>query len=34
VWYLQATDEGHVFNRKQNRDAYYRTFAEFLATLR
>jgi dipeptidyl aminopeptidase/acylaminoacyl peptidase len=34
VWYLQATDEGHVFNKKQNRDAYYRTFAEFLTTLR
>jgi dipeptidyl aminopeptidase/acylaminoacyl peptidase len=34
VWYLQATDEGHVFKKKQNRDAYYRTFAEFLTTLR
>jgi dipeptidyl aminopeptidase/acylaminoacyl peptidase len=30
VWYLQATDEGHGFRKKQNRDAYYRTFALFL----
>lgn len=34
VWYLQASDEGHVFRRKQNRDAYYRTFAQFLLMLR
>src|SRR5580698_5043000 len=33
VWYLQAGDEGHGFRKKQNRDAYYRTFAQFLATL-
>ena len=33
VWYLQATDEGHAFGRKQNRDAYYRTFAQFLTTV-
>jgi dipeptidyl aminopeptidase/acylaminoacyl peptidase len=33
VWYLQATDEGHGFRKKQNRDAYYRTFAQFLTTL-
>jgi dipeptidyl aminopeptidase/acylaminoacyl peptidase len=33
VWYLQATDEGHVFQKKQNRDAYYRTFAQFLSSL-
>jgi len=33
VWYLQATDEGHGFGRKQNRDAYYRTFAQFLTTV-
>jgi dipeptidyl aminopeptidase/acylaminoacyl peptidase len=30
VWYLQANDEGHGFRKKQNRDAYYRTFAQFL----
>jgi dipeptidyl aminopeptidase/acylaminoacyl peptidase len=34
VWYLQATDEGHGFRKQQNRDAYYRTFAQFLSTLR
>jgi dipeptidyl aminopeptidase/acylaminoacyl peptidase len=33
VWYLQAGDEGHGFRKKQNRDAYYRTFAQFLITL-
>jgi dipeptidyl aminopeptidase/acylaminoacyl peptidase len=33
VWYLQAGDEGHEFRKKQNRDAYYRTFAQFLTTL-
>jgi dipeptidyl aminopeptidase/acylaminoacyl peptidase len=33
VWYLQANDEGHGFRKKQNRDAYYRTFAQFLSTL-
>jgi dipeptidyl aminopeptidase/acylaminoacyl peptidase len=33
VWYLQAGDEGHEFRKKQNRDAYYRTFAEFLTML-
>jgi dipeptidyl aminopeptidase/acylaminoacyl peptidase len=33
VWYLQAADEGHGFRKKQNRDAYYRTFAQFLMTL-
>lgn len=30
VWFLQAKDEGHGFRKKQNRDAYYRTFAQFL----
>jgi dipeptidyl aminopeptidase/acylaminoacyl peptidase len=30
VWYLQARDEGHGFGKKHNRDAYYRTFAQFL----
>jgi len=30
VWYLEAGDEGHGFRKKQNRDAYYRTFAQFL----
>ncbi|MGO9515064.1 MAG: S9 family peptidase [Steroidobacteraceae bacterium] len=34
VWYLQATDEGNDLRKKQNRDAYYRTFAQFLTTLR
>ncbi len=34
VWYLLATDEGHGFRKKQNRDAYYLTFAEFLTKLR
>jgi dipeptidyl aminopeptidase/acylaminoacyl peptidase len=33
VWYLQATDEGHGFQKKPNRDAYYRTFAQFLMSL-
>jgi dipeptidyl aminopeptidase/acylaminoacyl peptidase len=33
VWYLEATDEGHGFRKKQNRDAYYRTFAQFLIRL-
>ena len=33
VWYLQAADEGHGFRKKQNRDAYYRAFAQFLITL-
>jgi dipeptidyl aminopeptidase/acylaminoacyl peptidase len=34
VWYLLAADEGHGFRKKQNRDAYYQTFAQFLLTLR
>jgi dipeptidyl aminopeptidase/acylaminoacyl peptidase len=33
VWYLEASDEGHGFRKKQNRDAYYRTFAQFLSSL-
>jgi dipeptidyl aminopeptidase/acylaminoacyl peptidase len=33
VWYLQAVDEGHGFRKKLNRDAYYRTFAQFLMSL-
>ncbi len=32
VWYLLVNDEGHGFLKKQNRDAYYRTFAQFLKT--
>ena len=32
VWYLMASDEGHGFRKKPNRDAYYRTFAQFLLT--
>ena len=31
VWYLQAADEGHGFRKKPNREAYFRTFAQFLA---
>jgi dipeptidyl aminopeptidase/acylaminoacyl peptidase len=30
VWYLQAGDEGHNLRKKPDRDAYYRTFAQFL----
>ena len=33
VWYLEAGDEGHGFRKKQNRDAYYRAFAQFLVKL-
>jgi dipeptidyl aminopeptidase/acylaminoacyl peptidase len=33
VWYLLAADEGHGFRKKQNRDAYLLTFAQFLASL-
>ncbi|HWG72186.1 MAG TPA: alpha/beta fold hydrolase [Steroidobacteraceae bacterium] len=33
VWYLLAADEGHGFRKKQNRDAYLRTFAQFLTSL-
>jgi dipeptidyl aminopeptidase/acylaminoacyl peptidase len=34
VWYLQASDEGHVFGKHQDREAYYRTFAQFLRAAR
>jgi dipeptidyl aminopeptidase/acylaminoacyl peptidase len=34
VWYLLAADEGHGYRKKQNRDAYYETFAQFLLMLR
>jgi dipeptidyl aminopeptidase/acylaminoacyl peptidase len=34
VWYLQATDEAAGLRRKQNREAYLQTFAQFLLTLR
>jgi dipeptidyl aminopeptidase/acylaminoacyl peptidase len=34
VWFLKAGDEGHVFGKRQNLDAYYHTFAEFLENLR
>jgi dipeptidyl aminopeptidase/acylaminoacyl peptidase len=34
VWYLSAADEGHGYRKKQNRDAYYATFAQFLMMLR
>jgi dipeptidyl aminopeptidase/acylaminoacyl peptidase len=32
VWYLEAAAEGHDFRKKQDIDAYYRVFAEFLQT--
>jgi dipeptidyl aminopeptidase/acylaminoacyl peptidase len=34
VWYLLASDEGHGFGKKANRDAYLQTFAAFLAHLK
>lgn len=34
VWYLRAVGEGHEFRKKPNRDASFRTFAQFLAGLR
>jgi dipeptidyl aminopeptidase/acylaminoacyl peptidase len=34
VWFLLAADEGHGYRKQQNRDAYYRTFAQFLMMLR
>jgi dipeptidyl aminopeptidase/acylaminoacyl peptidase len=34
VWYLLAADEGHGFSKKQNRDAYYAVFAQFLTAMR
>jgi dipeptidyl aminopeptidase/acylaminoacyl peptidase len=34
VWYLQAKDEGHSYAKQANRDAYYRTFAQFLTSIR
>jgi dipeptidyl aminopeptidase/acylaminoacyl peptidase len=34
VWFLKAMDEGHVFRKQQDLDAYRRTFAEFLASLK
>jgi dipeptidyl aminopeptidase/acylaminoacyl peptidase len=34
VWYLLADDEGHGYRKKQNREAYYATFAQFLMMLR
>ena len=30
VWYLQAGDEGHEFQKQPNRHAYYSAFAQFL----
>jgi dipeptidyl aminopeptidase/acylaminoacyl peptidase len=33
VWYLQAADEGHGYRKKPNRDAYLRTFAQFLVSV-
>jgi dipeptidyl aminopeptidase/acylaminoacyl peptidase len=32
VWYLQVGDEGHSLRKKPDRDAYYKTFAQFLAS--
>ena len=34
VWYLKANDEGGPFARWQNREAYYRVFAEFLQSMK
>jgi dipeptidyl aminopeptidase/acylaminoacyl peptidase len=34
VWILKAADEGHAFGKRQNLDAYYHTFAAFLASVR
>jgi dipeptidyl aminopeptidase/acylaminoacyl peptidase len=34
VWFLLAADEGHGYRKKQNRDAYYETFAQFLMAMR
>jgi dipeptidyl aminopeptidase/acylaminoacyl peptidase len=34
VWYLLAADEGHGYRKKQNRDAYFTTCAQFLLALR
>ena len=34
VWYLLAADEGHGYRKKQNRDAYFETCAQFLMMLR
>lgn len=34
VWYLLAADEGHGYQKKQNIDAFLRTFAQFLIMLR
>jgi dipeptidyl aminopeptidase/acylaminoacyl peptidase len=34
VWYLLAADEGHGYRKKQNRDAYFATCAQFLMMLR
>jgi len=34
VWYLLAADEGHGYRKKQNRDAYFQTCAQFLMSLR
>jgi dipeptidyl aminopeptidase/acylaminoacyl peptidase len=31
VWYLKAANEGTEFQKQQNREAYYLTFAQFLA---
>jgi dipeptidyl aminopeptidase/acylaminoacyl peptidase len=33
VWFLEARDEGHEFRKKQNSDAYFATFAQFLKNL-
>jgi dipeptidyl aminopeptidase/acylaminoacyl peptidase len=34
VWYLLAADEGHGYDKKRNRDAYYAVFAQFLTAMR
>jgi dipeptidyl aminopeptidase/acylaminoacyl peptidase len=33
VWFLKAGDEGRGFTRRENLDAFYRTFAEFLTSV-
>ena len=33
VWYSQAADEGHGLHKKPARDAYFRTFAQFLMSV-
>ena len=34
VWYLAASDEGHGFRKKGNRDFYLKTAATFLEKMK